>query len=56
MLKKITKPMCISKDDIKWHFSFDGGCELVSAYVELLQKPGQNCAGCWCLLTCFNTQ
>lgn len=56
-LEKITKP---SNYQQGWYWVafplWYGGCELVSAYIELLQKPGQNCAGCWCLLTCFNIQ
>lgn len=36
--EKRAKPTCINKDDIQCYFSFDGGCEIVSEYVDLLSK------------------
>lgn len=36
--EKRAKPMWINNDDIQCYFSFDGGCEIVSEYVDLLGK------------------
>lgn len=36
--EKHAKPTCINKDDTQCYFFLDGGCELVSEYVDLLGK------------------
>lgn len=36
--EKHAKPTCINKDDTRCCFSFDGGCEPASEYVDLLGK------------------